>query len=81
MIGVAIVNGCVAIVVAWLAYRQERVRRDLKAFNGSVNEQLQAIHQNLIDNPGPPSRPPNEYVRDGGTSEGDPTLTPNSGGA
>ena len=71
MIAIAAINGFVAIVVAYLAYRQEVTRRELKRFNGSVDYQLQAIHKNLIDNPGPPTHPPMREYREGGDSAKD----------
>jgi hypothetical protein len=39
------------VIVAWIGYRQETVRRELARFNGTVENKLDAIHDNLLDNP------------------------------
>jgi hypothetical protein len=39
------------VIVAWIGYRQEAVRRELARFNGTVVDKLDAVHQNLLDNP------------------------------
>jgi hypothetical protein len=39
------------VLVAWIGARQEMVRRELARRNGDVEEKLQAIHENLLDNP------------------------------
>lgn len=37
---VAVVNGTAAVIVAWIAYRQAQVRRDLERYNGTVQAML-----------------------------------------
>jgi hypothetical protein len=39
------------VIVAWIGYRQEAVRRELSRFNGTVTDKLDDIHSNLLDNP------------------------------
>lgn len=51
MLGDTIVTTVGLVVVAWIGYRQEVVRRELSRTNGDVASKLDAIHSNLLDNP------------------------------
>lgn len=66
-----LIDGAVLIVLAYIGARQEKTRRDLKQFNGTVEHKLDAIHRNLIDNPGPPSLPPMGEFQTGGKPASD----------
>ena len=58
-----LIDGAAAVVVAWIGIRQHSTHRALKRSNGAVQAELEAIHRNLIDNPGPPTHPPVEGHR------------------
>jgi hypothetical protein len=51
VLGDTIVTTAGLVIVAWIGYRQEAVRRELKQVNGDVADKLDAIHENLRDNP------------------------------
>ena len=49
-----IVTTAGVIIVAWIGYRQEVVRRELKAYNGSVEEKLATVHDAVVTGPDAP---------------------------
>lgn len=46
-LALTVVTSLTSIALAWIAYRQEMVRRDLRRFNGHVDDSLQAIHAKI----------------------------------